>query len=329
MAEPTYKKVLSKSWTALVEDLESVELLDQFIECEFLSRTTINDLKDIKIRSERNRAVLDRVMMSGPEKYEKFKECLRKTKQESLVKILEEKEREVEAHVEAHIVPVIANRLHAPPTGLTSSQNNTLPSGAQHFDSASVPAPSMKVQAVTKTVPLDPTDETLHHLGDSIMYRNIAVDGTQPSGTLIQAAAGTEAGSQSTTTTAAGATAGPRKPDDTDKELQCLSDDFSPYMTILEDKSLLNIARKLTRNEGLHLAMRVLSYDIYKKIEQNPSLKTTVNINMEVLMQWKDARDKDYEKNYNELKKVIGGLERNDIVYCMEKCVMEGKRFSC
>lgn len=90
-----YQRAIKKAWTRFIEDLQPDELLDKFIEIDFLKCTIRRNIKEKRETSDKNRDILERVLSSGREKYEVFKECLTSTGQEHLVKVLEEKEKEV------------------------------------------------------------------------------------------------------------------------------------------------------------------------------------------------------------------------------------------
>ncbi|XP_053392262.1 inhibitor of apoptosis protein-like isoform X2 [Mercenaria mercenaria] len=88
-----YKKVLRKNKTKLVDKLSPDVLLKEFLTCNYFTRLEYRQIKDLSLPSEKNKAILDKVMTKGDQEYNMFKTCLRRAYQGRLADFLESQER--------------------------------------------------------------------------------------------------------------------------------------------------------------------------------------------------------------------------------------------
>ncbi|XP_045179708.1 uncharacterized protein LOC128545893 [Mercenaria mercenaria] len=87
-----YKKRLTRCTSKLVEKMSPELLLDQLYGSGFLTFVETRDIQETPLTSEKNRAILRKVVMKGKRGYIEFKDCLRQCNQGHLADLLERDE---------------------------------------------------------------------------------------------------------------------------------------------------------------------------------------------------------------------------------------------
>ncbi|XP_060554327.1 uncharacterized protein LOC132715354 [Ruditapes philippinarum] len=91
-----YKRVLNRSLTRFVEDLDTTSILDLLLERDFLSYSQVRDIQELPLTSTRAREILSKVASRGEKGYRIFKKLLRESKQEHLAEYLGRQEIDLE-----------------------------------------------------------------------------------------------------------------------------------------------------------------------------------------------------------------------------------------
>ncbi|XP_053392264.1 baculoviral IAP repeat-containing protein 3-like [Mercenaria mercenaria] len=87
-----YKKRLTRCTSTFVEKMSPELLLDKLHESRFLTYVEKRDIQETPLTSEKNRAILRKIMMKGKRGYTEFKDCLRQCNQGHLADLLEREE---------------------------------------------------------------------------------------------------------------------------------------------------------------------------------------------------------------------------------------------
>ncbi|XP_060561299.1 lipoxygenase homology domain-containing protein 1-like [Ruditapes philippinarum] len=91
-----YKRVLTRSQTRFVEDLNPTSILDLFLEREFLPYNQVRDIGELPSTSKQTRQILNEVTYKGFKGYSIFKKLLKKAKQGNLANYLYRQEANLE-----------------------------------------------------------------------------------------------------------------------------------------------------------------------------------------------------------------------------------------
>lgn len=83
-----YTSVLRKSTKHVVLHMDPRLVLDEFTTCGFLTNIEIRDIEELQLTSEKNRAILRKVMTKGVNGYNKFKSALKESNQTHLLDLL-------------------------------------------------------------------------------------------------------------------------------------------------------------------------------------------------------------------------------------------------
>lgn len=81
--EYAHRQTLINNYTFLVGELDSKRtLLDILLQCEVLDEHELDEIRNLTVRHDRNVKLLDFILRTTPEQYEKFLEALQESHQD-------------------------------------------------------------------------------------------------------------------------------------------------------------------------------------------------------------------------------------------------------